>query len=189
MNCYRDTKKGWDDVRISPFSTRFWGIYFILIGSAAIIKTYTSLHVPIIQIAIALLFIWTGLVVILGRGFHLDMEPGTILLESEGHTIAARSGEYNSVLASGTFEIQEPNEGEGLMLEINAVLGMATVHVPSDVPFKVKASSAFGSVVTPDGTSTFFGERTYTSKDYSEASRFIRIKASAVFGTVQIVGD
>ncbi len=176
-------------MRINPFSTRFWGIYFILIGSAAIIKTYTTLHVPIIRLAIAVFLIWTGLVVILGRGFHLNTEPGTMLLESEDRTVAARSGEYSSVLASGTFEIEEPNEGEGLILEINAVFGIATVHVPRDVPFKVTASSAFGSVVTPDGTSTFFGERAYASKGYSEASSFVRIKASAVFGKVQIIGD
>ncbi|MFO8060129.1 MAG: LiaF-related protein [Bacillota bacterium] len=176
-------------MRIGLFSARFWGIYLILFGLIAITRHHLAIDVSVARVAISLLLVWTGLMIILDRQFSLSTKPGTILLEAGSRPISAVSGTYNCVLAQARLDVQQPGEGEGRVLEVNTIFGMAAVHAPSTVPLQVTASAAFGNVITPDGTSTYFGDHTYRSPGYSEASRFVRINVSAVFGSVQIITD
>lgn len=174
-------------MKIALFSREFWGIYFILAGSLVILRTHVWLNIPVFRMALALLLIWSGLVVLIGRGIDPGPEQNTVAFADR--TVAATSGEYSALFGRGTFVVPEPGEGEGRILEVNAVFGGATVRVPRDVPVRVAVSSAFGAVRTPDGDSSFFGDRTYASPGYSEEAGFIRLKASAVFGILHIITD
>ena len=176
-------------LRFSLFSTQFWGVFLILVGSAAILRTYGIINIPLLRLAIALLFIWAGLVVIVGREPILQTDPDTILFDPDGRTVSAKSGEFNSIFSSAIIKVDEPYNDEGHVLEINAIFGTSTVHVPRGVPLKVSASTVFGSATTPGGTIQVIGDRVYVSPGYSEESRFIRIEANAIFGSVRVLLD
>ncbi|MCR4436108.1 MAG: hypothetical protein QHH06_13840 [Clostridiales bacterium] len=57
----------------------------------------------------------------------------------------------------------------------------------SEVPVILRASSAFGSVELPDGSSSSFNTRLYKMGDFDSADSCLEIEASAVFGGMRIL--
>lgn len=164
---------------IQLFTGVFLGVYLVIVGIVAVILSFTNLRISIFRLAVAVLLIYAGLFAAFGG--HLEVDPETVLM-SRVTADVTRSGEHSVVFGEGIFNVITPAEGEVINLEFNAVFGSTVVRIPRDVPVRVIASSAFGSVTTPDGTSTHFGEHTYSAGE----SPVIYIKASAVFGSLTV---
>ncbi len=187
---------------IHLFTGVFWGVYFVIIGSIALIISFTNMRIPLFRLAVGVFLVYVGLFVFFGGHFgmypsgraeqwsimdrRLDKDPSTVLM---GQVTADlnQSAEHNVIFGEGIFTIDPPPDGERLTFEFNSVFGSTTIMVPEDVAVRVKASSVFGSVKTPDGQSSSFGEHTYTSPGYTEDGTSIYIEASAVFGSVVVV--
>ena len=71
-------------------------------------------------------------------------------------------------------------------LEINAIFGNANVLLNKDVPVRIKSDVAFGGISLPDGDTGGFGSSTYVSDNFDENEPYLYIKASAVFGNMNI---
>ncbi len=182
------------------FTEVFWGVYLLIIGSIALIISFTNARVPLFRLAVGVFLVYMGLVMVFGGHFGMytasprridvdrrfDLDPSTVLM---GQVTASldQSAERNVIFGEGIFTIDPPPDGESLAFEFNSVFGSTTIRVPGDVAVRVKASSVFGSVQTPDGQSSSFGEHTYTSPGYTEDGPSIYIEASAVFGSVIVV--
>lgn len=155
------------------------GIYLVIVGLVAVILSFTNIRISIFRLAVAVLLIYGGLFAAFGGS--LEVDPETVLMSRVAADVTS-SGEHSVVFGEGIFDIRAPAEGESMSLEFNTVFGSTVVRIPPDVPVRVTASSAFGSVTTPDGVSMSFGERTYSSGQPA----VIHIKATAVFGSVTV---
>ena len=95
--------------------------------------------------------------------------------------------EYNSVFGSQVIDFREANvvtdESE---IEINAVFGGIKVYLPENVTIKMKASSAFGSVKSPNGEVVSFGDAKKTFSKGDNPSKTIYLEVNAVFGSVDM---
>ncbi len=169
---------------IHLFTGVFWGIYFLIVGSAALIISITNMRISLFRVAVGIFLVYVGLVTMFGGQF--DVDPRAVLMARVTAHLN-RSGEHSVVFGEGIFTIDEPRDGERLRFEFSSVFASTTIRIPRDVPVKVSASSVFGSVTTPDGRSSSFGEHTYTSPGYSDDGESIYIAASAVFGSVNVI--
>ncbi|MBC7320396.1 hypothetical protein H5T89_07100 [bacterium] len=55
-----------------------------------------------------------------------------------------------------------------------------------NMPIEIGIDCAFGSTITPDGTSISFGDRAYRTPSTSSSQSYLRIKADTVFGVLEI---
>ena len=160
----------------------FWGSYLVIVGILAIIMSYTNVNVSFFRIAAAVLLIYGGVFLLFGG--NLQVDPETTFMATVRETVR-NSGERNTIFGEGIYDVQPPEDGQNIYLEFNTVFASTTIRVPRDVPVKVEASSAFGVINTPDGSSSFFGERTYVSGETGDTG-VIHIRANAVFGSLKI---
>ncbi len=173
-------------MRIELFSGVFWGIYFIIVGSLALLKSFSNINIPLFRLAIGILLIYIGVVFALGGHPGIRSEPGTVLMEKRITNISG-SGEHSTIFGEGIFHVSPPSEGQTLNLKFNSIFASTVIHVPSDTPVKVTGNVAFGSISTPDGSSAIIGDRSYTTPGYREGKTgAIYIEANAVFGSLII---
>ena len=170
-------------MRIELFSTMFWGIYFIIVGVLAIIRSFGNVDFSLFRVAVGVFLAYVGIIVLLGGGYVWQSEPDLVVMEKRLQEIT-ESGEYSTIFGEGVYDVRIDNPA-GQRVAFNTVFGSTTITLPRDVPVRVVASSAFGSVSTPDGASTVFGEQTYLSGGAGE-SNTLQIKVSVVFGSVVI---
>lgn len=169
---------------IHLFTEMFWGIYFVIVGSIALIISFANLRISLFRVALGVLLIYAGAVALFG--VQPDAGQDAVLMARVTADLRA-SGEHSIVFGEGVFNIERPQEGENLSFEFSSVFGSTTVFIPRDVPVRVQASAVFGSVETPDGMSTSFGEHTYTLPGSGEEEGSIFIEANAVFGSVRVI--
>ena len=144
-----------------PFDTYFWGLLFIVVGIAFIIKHTMHINIPIMRIAFGFVLVYWGLSLIVG-GFSV--------------------GGKNNVIFGNT-DIKSSN----IQNEYNTVFGSSTMKISADMPIVIKASVAFSSIHFPDGTNLSFGEYVYKTKAYKENEPYITIKADVAFGKLDII--
>ena len=163
------------------FSVRFWGIYLIIVGIVALIKSYYPINIDLGRLAFGILLVWVGVVLAFGGGvsMSIDTDPETIMFDSDSKTMLD-GADYNLIFGEGMYYVPDSSTGT---IKLNAVFSSAEVNIPSDTPIKISVSSAFGSVTTPDGNSTNFGSSTYYSDDYSPEEG-VHLEVSTVFGSV-----
>jgi len=180
-------------MQIGLFTRAFWGVFLLVFGLLALLKSYVDIQIPLFRLAVGVLLIWTGAVLLFGGGFAVDAGPGTVVMQSRTVEVS-RSGEHSTVFGDATFRVAAPPVGTDYHLQFNSVFSSTEIRVPRDVAVEVQSSSVFGSVTTPDGRSSFFGEQTYKKKtargvESESPESVIFIEVNAVFSSVKLVGE
>lgn len=98
---------------------------------------------------------------------------------------------YSHVFGSLALDLRELNLPESETdVELSVVFGSIELRLPQDeeIGVRIQGSTVFGSTQFPDRTesSGIAADRTYTSPNYSEASRRLDIEVSSVFGSAEI---
>ncbi len=181
-------------MRMIPlFNGIFWGLFFIIIGGLIIARRYIPAQISIARVVIALLFVYVGVWFLLtGPGFKTGFrDRNTVVFSSSqleySPTQDNGNRDYNFIFSSGSVDLSTlaPTTGS-VDKEVNVVFGTGTVRINPAVPVRVEMSSAFGSVFAPNGSSASFGDNTYTTPAYKDGEPAVRIKATAVFGTIYV---
>jgi hypothetical protein len=164
----------------------FWGALLIVLGVWFIIRRSVPVHIPVIRIVIAVLFVYAG-VRILARG-PVSVDRNTaILSESTMSYSPDRGREYNLIFSSGAIDLSAAvPSGSSIQAEVNVIFGSGTLRINPSVPVRVSMSSAFGSVESPNGRAVAFGDTVYTTASYREGAPALEIHATAVFGRLII---
>jgi hypothetical protein len=164
----------------------FWGALLIVLGVWFIIRRSVPVHIPVIRIVIAVLFVYAG-VRILARG-PVSVDRNTaILSESTMSYSPDRGREYNLIFSSGAIDLSSAvPSGSSIQAEVNVIFGSGTLRINPSVPVRVSMSSAFGSVESPNGRAVAFGDTVYTTASYREGAPALEIHATAVFGRLMI---
>ncbi|MDI6617773.1 MAG: LiaF-related protein [Clostridiales bacterium] len=168
-----------------PFDTYFWGLLFIVVGIAFIIRHTMHINIPIMRIAFGFVLVYWGLSLIVG-GFSVGGKSNVIF----GNTDIKSSNvqkEYNTIFSNSTIDLRDVKFDDYKTIEYNTVFGSSTMKISADTPIVIKASVAFSGIHFPDGTNLSFGEYVYKTKAYKENEPYITIKADVAFGKLDII--
>lgn len=162
----------------------FWGVLLIAIGASLILQV--KMPINIFRLAIALVFIYIAIKVLVG-GFGVNDEHNAVFSNAKME-FQKEHTDYNIIFSSGVVDLTKANtENSTKRIEVNAVFGSAKVYIPADMPAIFTADSAFGKAVMPDRSYVTFGSTTYTTKNFSRDEAYLEIKVASVFGAVEVI--
>jgi len=170
----------------------FWGIIFLVVGVALILKVIFKLDIPVFRLIIAVVFIYFGLRILFGDSFSFNktvvQENSAVFGESYyDSTDQPGKNEYNAVFGKLNLDLRNQEfTAKETHIVINAVFGGAEIRLPANIPVKIKSDVVFGGAKLPDGNSGGFGSYRYKSDDFDENTKHIFIEIHAVFGGVDI---
>jgi hypothetical protein len=165
----------------------FWGALLIILGAWFIVRRSVPVHIPVIRIIIAVLFVYAGVRILAGGPVSTDRNTA-VFSESTMRYSPDRSREYNLIFSSGAIDLSEAAPaGASIHAEVNVIFGSGTLRFNQSAPVRVKMSSAFGTVESPNGRSVAFGDMVYTTRSYREGAPALEIHATAVFGRLVIL--
>jgi hypothetical protein len=178
-------KEGWV-MKMALFDGIFWGVFLIGLGVWFLLRHYIPVHIPVIRIIFAALLVYAG-VRILVHG-PVIRDGGTVVFGQSHMEYSPRDEKgYNVVFSNGTIDLTGIRlEGSDVRTEVNVIFGSGTLRIDPSKPVRVDMTSAFGSVVSPDGRAVAFGDSVYTTPSYAKGSPAIEIHAVAVFGRLLI---
>ena len=164
----------------------FWGSVLILVGVWFIVRRSVPVHISVIRIIVAVLFVYAG-VRILVRGPVSTDRNTAVFSESTMSYSPDRGREYNLIFSSGDIDLTAAAPSNAsIHAEVNVIFGSGTLRINPSVPVRVRMSSAFGTVESPNGRSIAFGESVYTTDSWREGAPAVEIRATAVFGRLAI---
>ncbi len=172
---------------ISLIDGIFWGAAFILVGVWFIVRHYVPVHIPLGRIIIALLFIYVG-VRVLVHG-PLIREKNTVVFSDTrlGPEDTGSGGDYTILFSRGFVDLSTLRPSGGtLRKDVNVIFGSGVLKIDPSAAVRIDMSAAFGTVQAPNGRTAAFGDSVYTTASYRDGADCLRIKATAVFGTLRI---
>jgi hypothetical protein len=171
---------------VSIVDGMFWGSVLILVGVWFIVRRTVPVHIPVIRILVAVLFVYAG-VRILARGPVSTDHNTAVFSESRMSYSPDHGREYNLIFSSGVIDLSSAApSGASIRAEVNVIFGSGTLRINPSVPVRVSMSSAFGAVESPSGRSIAFGDTVYTTDAWREGAPALEIHATAVFGRLTI---
>ncbi|MGE5484847.1 MAG: hypothetical protein ACM3X4_07525 [Ignavibacteriales bacterium] len=168
------------------FNQVFWGVFLIVLGVLAILKTVFNLHFSLFRVALSVFFIYIGISILLGGpGYRGDRD--TVLFDHRTISVGDYSDKYNVIFGSGIVDASAVRADTAPVLEVNVIFSRGVLRIDPASPVRVVLNSAFGSGTAPDGSVVNFGTHTYRSPAYKEGERHVEIRASVVFGALDVV--
>lgn len=166
----------------------FWGILLMVLGVSLIIKVVFNIHVPIFRIVLAFILIYLGLRILFGNIKSDDNKNDIIFSEARITEIDRMNREYNVIFGKSTFDFTniEFQYEKPVDVEVNSIFGGSVIQISKDVPVLIKGETVFANLKLPNGNTSFFGDLEYRSDNFDEAKPYLFIKASAVFGSIEI---
>lgn len=166
----------------------FWGTLLIIIGLSVILKAIFGINLPIIRILLGVLIIYLGMRVIIG-GFSKTVDFGEDAFFGNSHlTFTQEQKDYSILFGTGTIDLR-PVKDSDKKERINSgiIFGKSTIILPKGEPFKVDLSAAFGKVELDEKSINGIGDTVWYSPEYKDSEESNTLKASAVFGSMEIV--
>jgi hypothetical protein len=164
----------------------FWGVLLIAVGVWFLVRHYVPVHIPVIRVIIAVLFVYIGIRVLVHGPIVRDRNT-TVFGQSTMQFSPDHGRDYNVIFSTGTVDLSGVTiSGSSVRAEVNVVFGSATLRLDPAIPVRVKMSSAFGTVEAPSGRSVAFGDTVYTSASYKDGAPALEVHATAVFGRLVI---
>jgi len=168
----------------------FFGLFLILLGFALIVKYVFNLDIPVVRILIALLFVFIGIRMLLGKSvfqrIHVDNND-VIFSESRFEGKDMNKNEYNVIFGKSVFDLRDLDSIQlHRTIEFNTIFGATLVKINQELPVKIIAEGVFGSARLPGRTTAVFGKTEYTTKAFDTEKKYLLIKADVVFGDFEL---
>ncbi len=170
------------------FSEIFWGLLLVVIGLAAILRSF-DINIPIFRVIVAFLLIYLGFSLLLGGAPGGISEPGTLIFREANLTERDfQEREINLIFSSGEIDLSQLDPEDIKTREINVIFGSSTVILSPDQLAEMDVSAVFSSVRLPDDNSIVFGDYNYRSPGLEEGlPADISLEISVVFGGMEIM--
>ncbi len=168
-----------------------FGIFMVVLGLGLVIRVVFNLDFPVGRFILALFLILIGVRMLIGHRLDFfwpgESDKDIIFSERNISENPLDENEYNVVFGSANIDLSKVDlEGERKTLNVNAVFSGVKIRVSRDIPLMVKAEAAFGSVNIPNEGVGGFGTSVFKSKNYDSDKPYLYIKASSVFGGIEI---
>lgn len=169
------------------FGDTFWGVFLIVIGILALLRTALNIHFPLFRTVLGLFLIYLGISILTG-GFAIPRDKNTVLFENRDIRVDT-SGDYNVIFGRSTVDLTGLSPENSPRVEVDSIFADTVVRIKRDSPVRVEMSSAFASGSLPDGTVSPFGERVYSTPSVKQGDNYISVKANTVFGALNVVAE
>jgi len=167
-------------------SAVFWGVIIILLGLSIILKEIFGVHIPVFRIFVGLILIYLG-VKILAGGFWRHHYANSVVFNEANMNFDESQQDYNIVFGHGVIDLFKMDASHtNRSFDVNVVFGNGTLILNDSIPIFVEISSAFGTAIVPDKTINALGKSTFTTTAYKANEPYTYIKASVVFGRLDI---
>ena len=171
------------------FDGIFWGVFLVALGVWIMVRRYVPVNIPIVRIIFAVVFVYVG-VRILITGPGMGIRDRNTIVFSDTHmnwSSSSRGNDYNIIFSNGSVDLSDLTaSGGNVYKEVNVVFGSGTLRINPAVPMEIDMTGVFGTIRSPNGNSTSFRDTRYTTPAYKAGEAAVRIKATAVFGTLNI---
>lgn len=165
----------------------FWGIVLILFGISIILKALFHIDIPVVKVLVAMFLIYLGITILVGKNFMIR-DKSDAVFEANYFRHDTNTKEYSVLFGSGTMDLRDISPTENnVNAEASVVFGDGKVIIKKGMPVVMHVTSAFGEARMPNGSTINFGESYYKSESYLEGQPCIKVKASVVFGKLEIM--
>ncbi len=168
----------------------FWGLFFILIGLALIIKFVFDLDIPVLRIALALFLILFGIRLLIRNRWEFGPSgnPQNIIFRET--TIRGKNlseSEYNVIFGQAVFDLTDIDSTSlPKTLKINTIFGFTVVKAKEDLPLKISGDAVFAGAKLSAGNETVFGEFSYTSRAYHPGKDHLQLETDVIFAGFEL---
>lgn len=170
------------DIDLPPWQALLSGV-LILLGLLILLEARKGLNGGLVALAIgltAVLGVTSAVNVEVGSGFgdrRVNVTRAADLDDSYGHAFGSMTVDLSRLeVPAGTTKVS-----------VSVAFGDASVRLPSGVPYRLSASSVFGSIDAPtfdaDGVAV---DRSYRTSDYDSAASRLDIEVSVLFGSARV---
>lgn len=172
------------------FDGIFWGVFLVALGVWIMVRRYLPVNIPIARIIFAAIFVYLGVRILVMGGPGIGIRDRNTVVFSNTHmnwSSDTRANDYNIIFSSGSVDLSGLTpSGGNVYKEVNVVFGSGTLRINPTVPVQIDMTGVFGTVRSPNGYSSSFRETVYSSPAYKAGEAAVRIKATAIFGTLNI---
>lgn len=167
------------------FAEYFIGILFIVVGVAAIGKSFFNIGIPMFRLIVGTMIVLFGLsVIFIGFGFKNDRD---IIFENGNIVVTDASNEYNIIFSRGKVDLSGYVETQKVKnLKINVLFGDGTIIISDKHAVVLNANAVFALAKLPDQSEIIFGSRKYQSRTIEQSEPHLNIEANVVFGRMEI---
>ena len=173
-------------MKFNVFSSGFWGLLLVMVGVLLMIRHVFNIDFPFFTFFFSILLIYIGIVVIRGGFARQRSEDFTMFSDTSMGYDPGRQ-RYAVLFGESQVDLRGMKLTEDKYLELNCVFGEMRTKLPADLSYEIFASAAFGSLVTPDGRDTNFGNYTYRSPGFTTTEPVLHITAKTVFGSMIVM--
>ena len=169
------------------FTGLFWGVILIILGIVVILKAVLNINIPVFRILFAVVLIYFGLKLLVGRKIVHNRENSIIFEKSRVSSVQGNK-EYNVIFGSGIIDLTDIDLSNGSVeTEINVIFASGDIILESRLPVYIKASTAFAECKLPRGRVSFLGDHQYKSDNFNKDEPALLLDVSVVFGNANII--
>jgi len=176
----------------------FFGLFFVLIGIEIILKFFFRIHLPLIRLLFAFIFIYIGVSILAGKPFMFRCHDRW---GEERCWNGDAFGKFSCTMKDREVEDEKINvvfgekrvdltgmkiRGEKARVRLDCVFGEMKVKLDEAIPARVSGTAVFGSLNLPENEKVVFGTNRYESANFDATKPYLEIEASVVFGEITI---
>lgn len=170
----------------------FWGILFITIGLIMLINYTLGINLPILRIVLSVGIIYLGVRLLFGS-FGMDVKKVSnarqaIFTESQfSWDDNTRGKDFETVFGQSTLDLTTVEVGpDSPEIKLDTVFGKTTLIIKPGTAFRIDSEAFLGSVKMNGKKLSGLGENTFTSDNFDASKPHLKIKATAVFGEIEV---
>ena len=169
------------------FSGLFWGVMLVLFGASMILRAMFNLDIPIFRIVFALVIIYFGVKLLVGRQAFKG-EGNFSMFRSSDVTTSESGGEYNVIFGQSNIDLSNVDISESSKkVNVDVIFGSGNLLIDPQIPMKLKISTVFADCKLPHRNINFFGDSDYNTPAFVEGENYLLLNIDVVFGNVVIV--
>jgi hypothetical protein len=173
------------------FTPVFWGVVLVLWGCAIVLNVLFHLNIPVFRILVALIIIFVGIQLLFGwqgkAWYYVHTDENNVIFGQSTRNATPLTKEYNIIFSNGELKVTEPNpEWVNSKMEVNTIFGSGFITINPEIPAKIVTTAAFGRIITPDKQQSVMGDHVYQTPALKENQPYLLIKATVVFGNMEV---
>ncbi len=168
------------------FGGLFWGVMLVLFGVSMILRAVFNLDIPIFRIVFALVIIYFGIKLLVGRQAFKN-EANFSMFRSSTVTMKESGGKYDVIFGQSNIDLTNIDISESSKkVSVDVVFGSGNLLIDPNIPMKLKVSTVFADCKLPNRNINFFGDSNYKTPAFVEGENYLLLNIDVVFGSVTI---